>query len=279
MAKKELMTVASDAQLAELSADFPMEASYTRMMLPRFGMASQDRTEEEGTGRNKTIKIVAAAGTFFIEKESEDTVTREDGTEGKVWNTDYLDEENPEIIILFQRKQLRYYDEEDKKYTSSPVFDSNNETVVLFRDRKEFARGTVEELKAMFPGKDKKGKDISLLKDEKILYVLVNGDLHQLNLHGSSMWAFTKYAGKVVPPSVVTILGSEAKENGAVAWNQMTFTAKRKLTSEEAEMAIAKLSEIKRAIAGEKEFFAGKSAAKDELTAGQKALMGEEEVF
>lgn len=259
MTKKELMTVASETQLAQLAQEFPQEASFSRILLPRFGLLSQDKTEEVGTGRNKKINLIAAAGTFFTEKETEEVTVRDDGTEAKVWEKNYLDEEHPEVIILFQRKQLRYYDEAEEKYTSSPIFDRDDETVVLFKDRQEVARGTVAELKKLYPGVDKKGKPISLLKDEKILYVLLDGEVYQMNLHGSSMWSFQAYARKVVPPSVVTVLGSSAEQKGDIKWNKMTFSAKRKVTGEEADEVLAKIGEIKEAIIAEKQFFAGQN--------------------
>lgn len=257
--KGELMTVASDQQLAELGADFQQEPSFTRMLLPRFGMLSQDKTEEVGTGRTKKINLLAAAGTFYFERETEEVAIREDGSESKVWEKEWIEDERPEIVILYKRRQLRYYDEAEEKYTSSPVFDRDDEVVVLFKDRAEVARGMVAELKALYPGVDKKGKPISLLKDELILYVLVDGEMHQLNLHGSSMWSFQAFARKIKPTTVVTVLGSTSEKKGDIAWNKMSFTAKRVLTAAEAEVSIAKIAEIKEAISGEKEFFAGQA--------------------
>lgn len=253
------MNVASEDQLSVLSQNTPLEPSFTRIMVPRFGLVSQDKTEESGTGKNKKIDVVAASGTFYIERETDELVTKEDGAQSKKWQKEYLDENNQEAIILYYRKQLRYYDEKEEKYTSSPIFDNDDEQVVLFKDRKEVARGTVAELKALYPGVDTRGRRVSKLQDEKIMYILRDGEIYQLNLSRSNLWAFQKYASKVRVSTVVTIFGSEAKTKGTIEWSQLTYTAKRVLTSEEATMAIEKISEIKEAISSEKEFYAGNS--------------------
>lgn len=270
MAKKEtaLMVPASQEVMAALSSEFPQEASYTRIMVPRFGMVSQDKLKEEGTGKNKKITLEVAEGTFYTDRETENTVTREDGTEGKEWQKDYLENEKPEVIILFQRKQLRYYDSGEEKYTSSPIYDRDDEEVVLFKDREEVGRGTPAELKAMYPAVDRKGKPTSGLKEEKILYVLFEGELMQMNLKGTSLWSFQSFARKVAPPTVVTILGAEHCEQGETKWSKMTFTPKRQITAEEAELVMAKIQEIKEAIASEKAYF----AQDNEVVAEKKSL-------
>jgi hypothetical protein len=271
---KEIMNVASDEQLAVLAQAFPQEPSFTRILAPRFGMASQDQTEEVGKGKEKKINVIAAAGTFYTERESDEVVVGEDGSEKKVWRKEWLDNEHPEVIILYQRKQLRYYDEGEQKYVSSPIFDTDDEQVVLFKDRKEVARGTVSELKALYPGVDKKGKAVSKLKDEKVLYVLMDGELYQMNLHGSSLWSFSAYARKVAPPTVVTMLGSEHNENGQVSWEKMTFAPKRPITKAEADEVIAKITDIREAIASEKAFFKQDDAPT--VVHAEAVLMGDE---
>jgi hypothetical protein len=272
-AKKELMNVASDEQLAALAQELPQEPSFKRVMLPRFGLQSQTKTEEVGTGKNMKLNILARAGTFFTERETDEVTVREDGSESKVWEkTDFEDEVIPEGIIFFKRYQLRYYDEAEEKYTSSPVFDSMDEQVVLFKDRKEVARGSVSELKALYPGVSKKGKPISKLNEEKILYVLIDDEVFQLNLHGSSMWAYDKYAARMPVAQVVTQFGSTAEEKGDIKWNKMSFTAKRKITGEEATRVLGLIAEIKSAISGEKEYFAGIENADSALDKQMDAL-------
>src|ERR1035437_8395312 len=94
--------VATDEQIAELNSGFPVEAGFSRVLLPRLGMISQDKME----GKGKLMKVVAEAGTFFTDVPTEEV--DEDGK--KTWNKVELGKEM-EGIIIFQRKQLRMYDE------------------------------------------------------------------------------------------------------------------------------------------------------------------------
>jgi len=256
----EVAKTASEEQLAELAVGgVEQEASYTRISLPRFGMVAQDKTESVGTGKNKTIKVIEAAGTFFYERETEEEVERKDGTMGKEWSHEQIDENDvPEIIIVAARKQLRYWDPAEEKYTSSPVFDTDTEEVVLFKDRKEVDRGTMKELQNRYPkAKNAKGKSYPLLKEEAILYVLIGGEMFQMNVRGSSLWALSAYKRKVAVSTVVTKVGYVQEENGSNVYTKMTFDAVRKLTQEEAELAIEKIREIKQAISDQKEYFSG----------------------
>lgn len=251
---------ASEEQLAALAAGgVEQEASYTRISLPRFGMTAQDKTEAVGTGAKKIIKVIEAAGTFFYERESEEEVEREDGTMGKEWTHEQIDEnEVPEIIIVAARKQLRYWDTAEEKYTSSPVFDTDTEEVVLFKDRKEVDRGTKKELQARFPlGKTAKGKNYPMLKEEAILYVLIGEEMFQMNVRGSSLWALSAYKRKVPVSTVVTKVGYTQEVSGSNTYTKMTFEAVRKLNPTEASLAIEKIREIKQAIADQKEYFSG----------------------
>lgn len=258
---------ASEEQISALAlGGVEQEASYTRISLPRFGMVAQDKTEEHGTGKNKTISVIEAAGTFFYERETEDEVERKDGTMGKEWTHEQIDEnEVPEIIIVAARKQLRYWDTAEKKYTSSPVFDTADEEVVLFKDRQEVDRGTMRDLQSRFPkGTTSKGKKFPLLKEEAILYVLIEGELFQMNVRGSSLWALSSYKRKVPISTVVTALGYEQETSGSNTYTKMTFNAVRKLNAQEAEMAIEKIREIKQAIADQKEYFSGMADDEDD---------------
>lgn len=251
MTKKEtgVATVASEEQLAQLKSAFPAEQGFTRNLFPRLGMFSQDQTE----GKGKAMKVVTEAGTFFLEHETEEI---DPETKKKIWQKDEIGTD-AEVIIIFQRKQLRFYDESDESYTSSSVYDTDDEVIPLWKNKAEIARGTAEELKARPEYQyEKDGKVKSKLEDNRILYVLYNGELYQMNLRGSSMYSWMSYQRKVAPPTVLTHLSSEAKEKGTIAWNQMTFEAVRQLNNEEAGDVIAKVGEIKEGIAAEKEFFA-----------------------
>jgi len=259
-AKKEtgLMSKVDQEALAALKADYPTEATFNRTILPRLALASQDVTEGEG----KKMKVITEAGTFFTEEEGE-----EENEEGKkIWEKNEIGT-SIEGVILFQRKQLRYYDQENEEYTSSSVYDSDDQIIPLFKDKKEVARGTPKELKALkkfkFIGED--GKVKSKLEDNRILYVLYKEKVFQLNLRGTSMYAYMTYTRDLqkkglVPPAVLTAFSSEAKQKGKIKWNQMTFEMKRTLNTKEIQEAVKHVQEVKAAVTAEKEFYASRQS-------------------
>jgi hypothetical protein len=251
---KEVMTLPSEEALAQLRQSYPTEPAMNRVLLPRLSMVSQDVME--GKGRSK--KVVTEAGTFFFETQGEEV---NEETKQKEWEKEEIGD-SVEGIILYQRKQLKYYDKDANKYTSSPVYDADDEVVPLFLDRKEVDRGTPKELKAKYPGKSSKGKTISLLEETRVLYVLVGETVYQLNLRGTSMYAFLTYARKVTPPAVVTNFSSEPKENGTTEWNQMTFDVVRSVSAEEIKDVQERIDNIRHSITAEKEFYAGMEEAK-----------------
>lgn len=249
----EVAAPLNDEALALLRSMYPQEEGYTRLMLPRLSFKAQDVME--GTGKNK--KVVIAAGTFFTEHQTEDT----DENGKKVWEKTELGD-TVDGIIIYKRKQLRMYDEATEEYSSTPIFDTNEDIVPLFCAKKEVARGTAAQLKAMYEYEytdDKSGttKKKSKLQDNTILYVLVEGELYQLNLHGSSMWSFNDYSKSVLVASVMTTFNSEYNKNGSIEWNKMIFKAKRQITAEELEMVVSNIKAIKDAVDGEKAYFAG----------------------
>lgn len=257
MAKeKELMVPLSNESLAALKSEFPQEDSYQAVFLPRLSMVSQDKTE----GKGKTLKVVTEAGTFFTEVQLDEL----DDEGKKIWEKSEIGSAL-EGIILYQRKQLKYFDEATETYTSSPVFDTDDEVIPLFANKAEIARGTSKELRARPEyAFEKDGKVRSKLEENRILYVEHEGVVYQLNLRGSSMFAYLTYVrelGKqgMVPPAVVTRFSSEAKEKGSIAWNQMTFVPARTITEQEAERVRAATTAIKQGIDEQKRFFASKS--------------------
>lgn len=267
---KEVVTVLSDEQAAALLDLFPVEQSFVRVQLPRFGMVSQDKFE----GKGKLAKLVAEAGMFFTEHQGEEL---DPSTGKKLWERVELGTQ-VEGIVIFQRKQLRMYDESTQKYTSSPIYDSNDELVSIFCDRQKIATDTPENLKKMYPGVSRTGKAISNLQEDRILYVLLHDDeeqkVYQLNLHGTSMYAFLDYARKNPVPTFLTSFSSEPKENGSTNWNQMTFVPYRKITPEEASAVLEKVGEIKAGIAAEKAYFSRGAAVSTEADK-QFAALGE----
>lgn len=268
--KKEV-AVQDPEILAELRGAFPNDPSALRIQLPRLSMLSQDKKEESGKGKEKKIKVVEAAGTFFIERQTDEV---EEGTGNRKWSREEIGD-SVEAIILFQRKQLRMYDEDTEQYTSSPIFDSGDEVIPLFCDRKEVARGTAAELKAKYQYKDEKdGKTKSKLEDNKILYVLIEDEVYQLNLRGSSMFSYMTFARKVSPPTVLVRLSSEEKEKGTINWNQMTFEPIRPLNNKELKSVLEKVNEIKDSVVVEKASFASVQSEREAADAKFRKEVG-----
>lgn len=270
MVKKgsEIMVPASAESLEALRQQYPTEVGYNRTLLPRFGLVSQDVTEKVTNPKTKkvSINVIHEAGELFLERQSDEEEEVEDA-DGKTvmrkkWEREELGKE-VEGTILYQRKQLKFYDKSTEKFTSSPVYDTDEDVIPLFLDKKEVDRGTPEQLKAKYPGTSLKGKAISLLEDNRILYVLIGEEIFQLNLRGTSMYSFLTYARKVLVPSVITKFSSEAKSNGSTDWNMMTFEPVRALSQPEIETVLEKVAEIKAGIEQEKGYYAAQNAATD----------------
>lgn len=244
----------TDEQRALLGQLTPQEQGYTRISLPRLGMYSQDKFE----GKGKSAVLVKEAGMFYTEVPP----TEKDGE----WTKQELGTQM-EGIVLYHRKQLSYYDNATEKYTSSPIYDMPEDVIPLFLDGKEVQRGTPAELKAKYAYTDPDdGKVKSKLEDMRVLYILKDGQVYQMSLRGSSMWSFSKYAKSCLVSSVLTRFCSESKENGSIAWNQMTFDALREITPEEASVVIDNLQKITTSIAEEKAYFASLAQNKASLT-------------
>lgn len=262
--KKELQTTIDNNVLEQLRNSQPVEDRFTRMQIPRLGMFSQDKLEDSvdtETGKKKK-DIVNEAGVFFLEKETEEL--DEDGK--KIWTKEEIGK-SIDVTIIYNRKQLKMYDAKNNIFTSSPIYDDNNEIITLFANKEKVATGTPDELKKKYEFKGEDGKIKSSLKDNRILYVIYNGELHQLNIGGSSMYSFLEYARKVSPAisAVETTLNSESKVNGSIAWNQMTFKKLRDLSNEEALSALDLVNQIKDAVSAEKAFFSKKEVTSSEV--------------
>lgn len=251
---KEIQTTLTAEQRALLGQLTPQEQGFTRIQLPRLGMYSQDKFE----GKGKSAVLVKEAGVFYIELPPE--------TKDGEWSKKEIGTEM-EGIVLYHRKQLSYYDEASQKYTSSPVYDTAEDVVPLFLDGKEVHRGTPAELRAKYAYTDPKDNKVkSNLEELRVLYLLKDNQVWQLSVRGSSMWAFSKYAKSCLVSSVLTRFCSESKENGAIAWNQMTFDAVREITPEEANIVIDNLQKITTSIAEEKAYFASLAIQKTAMT-------------
>lgn len=265
-AKSKAVSVQADEDvLAQLASAYPQEEGGKGILLPRLGMFSQDKTEETKNSKTgkKEIKIMNEAGTFFIDRQTDEV--DKDGK--KVWEKEEIGS-SIEGIIFYKRHQLRMFDEATEEYTSSPVYDSPDEVIPLFCDKKEVARGTPAELKAKYMYTTKDGKNKSALEDNRIVYVLYEGEPYQMNLRGSSMYSLLTYERSVQAPTVLTEMSSEAMEKGDISWNKMTFRAVRKLTGEEAMKVLELQKNAAEAIAVSKASF----AQRDEAEAKFKAI-------
>jgi len=284
MAKKETAIVksASEETLAELAQQFPTEPGFTSVSFPRLGLVSQDITEtfkNPKTGK-KEIRVITEAGTFYLEKETdeeEDVIDEKTGKKTgtkKVWERTELGE-SFEAVIAFQRKQLKYFDKDTETYTSSTVYDDDNEVVKLFCAGAQVDEGTPAQLKPKYPGVTKAGKPKSDLEDNRLVYVLYEGEFYQMNLRGTSMYAYMTYVRKTQPGvnAFVTRFDSEYKESGTINWNQMTFEKVRPITDEEAGLVRDFIKEMHEVIRQRR----GMSAEKARADAEFNAIPGKDE--
>jgi len=249
------LAVADDELMKQLEEGYAQEEGYKGIFFPRISMLSKDKTEETGKGKDKKIKVLAAAGEFSIERPTEEV--GEDGK--KIWAREELGTEF-EGIIFYKRHQLRMFNEGSKSYVNSPIYDADDEVIPLFENKKEIERGTPKELQDKYMITNKKGKKVSSLEKNRILYVLYKGEVFQMQLRGSSLWALSDYERGVVSPTVVTKFSSEEAENGDVTWQKMTFKAVRKVTTEEAKKIIELKNTMNTAIAASKATFADAKA-------------------
>lgn len=245
---KEISTQASQELIDQAKGNMPVDNTFQRILLPRLGMFSQDQTE----GKGKAMKVTSEAGTFYIERETDEL--NENGK--KIWVKDELGK-SLEGTIIFSRKQLSMYDNATEKYTNSPIYDNDDEVVPLFCDKKEVAKGLPKDLKAIHAFIDPKdNKKKSKLQDNKILYILYKGSMYQMSIKGTSMFSFLTYTRSVIPPVVLTEFNSESKQNGATEWNMMTFKTLRPLDANEVAEVISLQNVIKSSLKAEKDYFA-----------------------
>jgi hypothetical protein len=272
-ATKEVTTQASAEALAALAAMFPQADSYNRTQFPKLVFKSQtkfgDKLDKAGKpvldedGEPEQVVLIKA-GTFFIEKQTE-----EKDEKGKaIWNSEEIGK-TLDGHIVFIRKRLQYWDAINEDFISSPMYDNNNEVIPLFKSGEFIAEGTPAELRAMYPEikeytdkktDEKKQKTVSKLKDAKVLYIILNGELVELTIAGSSMWEFESYLKKTAVPACITTFSSTKEEQGATKWNKMSFKVLRDPSAEEATNALEIAQQLLKGIENEKDFYARKRA-------------------
>jgi len=252
----------TEKQIATLNEAFPITGETNRISLPRFGMLSKDITEVSGTGKNKKVKIIESAGTFFT--ESDEGEVNDEGK--KIWTKKFIEGETVDVIITYHRRQLRMYDSSLEKFYSTPVYDNATQVLPLYLDKQVVMSGTQAELQAKFPTLTLKGKASSKLKEETILYVLYEKELYQMNLSQSSKWVFKDYAKKVNPSTVLTTLGSVEETFGDNTFSKVTFTNKCLIDGDQFEKVSESQDTLKEVVASdEKLFLASGETAQDKL--------------
>lgn len=248
---------ASNEELASLGGLYPADEGFNRISLPRITFVSQDKTEETGSGRNKKIEIVTPAGTFFRESQKKDkdgNLELDADTGRPIWDKEELGDEI-EIEPVFQRKQLKFFDSANGNYVSSNVYDENDEIVALYQGKEKVKVGKPAALKKDYEAKDvRTGKVKTLLEDQAVLYVLYKGELHQMNIRGSSLYALRDFKAKTRPTiaAYIVLISSEQMEKGSNVWNCMRFNALRPLSSEEVVDAKGIIAELQSSISEQK---------------------------
>lgn len=232
MAKK--INEITEEQLAILGDAYPIIDDVSRQTFPRLGVIAEDITEETGTGKNKKIKVIQSAGTFYTEKDEGET--DKDGK--KKWTKNFLDAESIDAIIAYHRYQLKIYDKSLKKYISSPIYDRPEQILPLYLDRQVIKRGTEKELQSLYPELTLKGKPTTGLKKQMVLYVIMNGEMYQMETNQSSQYSFKDYKKTVNIPAVVTSIGSTAELAGGTKYRKLNFKMKRAINSEEFETIV-----------------------------------------
>lgn len=260
MAKKETSLALTDEQKALLDQSYPVGDESSRLLLPRLGLLSKDITEEKGTGKLKKINIINAAGEFYTEKDLGET--DDDGK--KKWTKTFIDGESIEVIIVYHRYQLRKFDSSLGKFISSPMYDNDTQVVPLYQDKRVIKRGTEKELQAFYPALTQQGKPTSDLKKDTILFVLYEGELHQLNLSQSSKWAFSSYKRGLNPSQVVTELGSKEETFGTNTYRKMTFKNLRPVSSTEFDEVYENQSKVRETVESDSRFYLGSGQTSEE---------------
>lgn len=254
----------TEEQLALLNDSFPVSNDESRIIYPRFGMLGKDVVEVSGAGKNKKVTVLQAAGSFYTEKD-EGEINEETGK--KKWTKTFIDGETVDIIISFQRKQLRMYDQSLKKYYNSQIFDDSNQFLSLFLDRQVVKKGTQKELQAMFPTLTQKGKPSSKLEEEIILYVIYEGETYQMNVPKSAKWDFKDYAKLGNPSACITTLGSIEETKGDNTYSKVTFKKGRTIDRDEFEKVRENQTTLEEVVENDSQLFIeGPSDSFDKIT-------------
>lgn len=267
MTKKVSELSLTPEQLQVLNSAYPVNEEGDKLVLPRLGMLSKDIIKETGTGKSKKIEVIEAAGTFYTESDKGEA----DENGKKIWTKDFIDGETIDVQIVYHRYQLKRFDKGLEKFYSTPVYDTADQVLPLYLDKQIVKRGTEEELKALYPKLTQKGKPSSDLNKMTILYVIYNGELHQMNLSVSSGWEFSGYKRKVNPSTVVTTLSSVEETAGSNIYRKMMFNIKRVINSEEFDLVTDNQMAIKAQAEADSKFLLASGEKTSDDTATEEA--------
>lgn len=254
---KAVVTEASAEVLAQLNAMFPQGDSYNRTKFPKLVFKSQTVLDEDEN-------VVIKAGTFFVERETEEV----DEHGKNKWESVEVGK-TLDAHIVYYRKRLQFWDAKEVVFYSTPLYDEEFEVIPLFKAGEYVCEGTPAQLKAMYPKVvevedrktgEMKQKTVSQLRDARVIYVIFNGELLELTISGTSMYSFLEYLKKFAPQACITTLNSTKEEVGSTKWNKMSFKVLRNPTQEEAVLAVDTINELREAIEHEKQYYAQKRA-------------------
>lgn len=280
-----VIATASAEALQALDALVPQGDTYNRVQFPKLVFKSQnkfgDKLDKDGNpvldadGEVEQVQAVKA-GSFYIEKPTGET--DENGKE--LWSSELIGKE-VKAHIVYHRKRLQMWDADEEVFYSTPIYDDNSELVPLFKQGEFVTEGKPAELQALYPKLqeytdkktgEKKTRMGSKLQEASVVYLLVNDELLELTLTGTSMWAFSAYIRKHFFARGITTLNSTKEENGSIKWNKMSFKLEEGLTNDQALLAVQTISELKQGIADEKAFYAKKRAENVTATASYDGL-------
>lgn len=257
------VAIKEGSALDKLRQAYPQHAedSYVKTFLPQIRFKAKAVLDDDGE------KVVTKAGTFVLVNRSEEEV------DGKHEYTETVLGDALQADVLFERYRLSYYDSANTAYVSSPIFDSKEEIVKLFRDGKNIASGTVNELQALPEFTvEEDGKTKCKLDLQKVLYVYHDGELREMALSKGNGYAWRSYKQKTVAAVVHTEITSEKTEHGGNKYNQMVFKEAGYLSEEEAERNLTLVEDIKKGIEAEKAFYGQAPVNTGDMTAVPASL-------
>lgn len=228
----------------------PKENTFIRKTFQRISFTSQDKTE----GKGKNMVVTEEAGTFFLEKPTNET----DDKNKKIWSHDEIGK-SLEGVIFFTRKKLSYYDQAAGKFISSSVYDQDTDEIVLWQDGKQIAKGSKAELQAPYKFIKEDGKPSCKLAENKILYIWYKNEIFELTIKGTSMFEYSGYYKNCngEPNKNMTLISSIECVNGSTEWNKTTYSRVRQLTQDEWDITRELAKDMINGIAEEKAYFAG----------------------